>query len=166
MHHTLLRTQNAMHIRPFLPGDASALRAVFPSSVHHLARQHYTTKQLQAWAPAEYDSTQLAERLRANHPWVAEVDGCVAGFVDLQPLGYIDHFFIAGNLAGREVALALMAHIHSAADQAGMARLWANVSLSAERFFSRCGFAVEARQQVALRGAVPANARMRKSLLN
>ena len=67
-----------MPIRPFLPGDAPALRATFHSFIHPLARQHYTTAQLQAWAPAEYDATQWAERLRANRPWVAEVDGCIA----------------------------------------------------------------------------------------
>ena len=46
-----------------------------------------------------------------------------------------------------------------------MARLWANVSLNAKPFFSRSGFAVEARQQVALRGQVLANARMGSKLL-
>ena len=154
-----------MQIRTFLPGDAPTLRTVFHSSVHQLARQHYTTAQLQAWAPAEYDAAQWAERLRTNRPWVAEVDICIAGFADLQPSGYIDHFFVAGDYAGRGVGRALMAQIHSAAQQAGMVRLWANVSLNAEPFFSRSGFAVEARQQVALRGQVLANARMGSKLL-
>ena len=40
-----------------------------------------------------------------------------------------------------------------------------DVSLNAEPFFSRSGFAVEARQQVALRGQVLANARMGCKLL-
>ena len=93
-----------MPIRPFLPGDAPALRATFHSFIHPLARQHYTTAQLQAWAPAEYDATQWNERLRTNRPWVAEVDGCIAGFADLQPASYIDPFFVAGERAGRGVA--------------------------------------------------------------
>lgn len=153
-----------MLIRPFQPDDAPALWAVFHSSVHQLARQHYSAAQLQAWAPADYDAAQWAERLRANRPWVAEWDGAMAGFADLQPSGYIDHFFVAGAYAGRGVGRALMAQLHLAAGQAGMARLWADVSLSAELFFSRNGFAVETRQQVALRGAVLANARMAKGL--
>ena len=109
-----------MHIRPFLLNNALTLCAVFHSSVHQLARQHYTTAQLQAWAPAEYDATQWNERLRTNRPWVAEVDGCIAGFADLQLSGYIDPFFGAGEHAGRGVGRALMAQIYSAAQQAGM----------------------------------------------
>lgn len=46
-----------------------------------------------------------------------------------------------------------------------MARIWADVSLNAEPFFSRSGFAVEARQQVTLCGQVLANARMGSKLL-
>ena len=46
-----------------------------------------------------------------------------------------------------------------------MARLWADVGLNAEPFFSRSGFAIEVRQQVALRGQVLANARMGSKLL-
>ena len=72
---------------------------------------------------------------------------------------------MAGDHTKRGMGRELMAQIHSAAQQAGMARLWADVSLNAEPFFSRSGFAVEARQQVALRGQVLANARMGSKLL-
>lgn len=162
----VLKPKTPLHIRPFLFDDARALRDVFHSSVHQLARQHYTAAQLQAWAPTEYDAAQWAERLRANRPFVAEMDGRIAGFADLQPSGYIDQFFVAGACAGRGVARALMARIHQAAQQAGMPRLWADVSFSAEPFFRRSGFAVEARQQVEVRGVVLANARMGKALLD
>lgn len=81
-----------MKIHPLQSNDAP----VFHSSVHQLARQHYTAEQLHAWAPADYDAAQWAERLHANRPWVAEVESCIAGFADLQPSGYIDQFFCSG----------------------------------------------------------------------
>lgn len=43
-------------------------------------------------------------------------------------------------------------------------QLFADVSLTAEPFFRKSGFVVEARQQVEVRGVVLANARMCKEL--
>ena len=40
------------------------------------------------------------------------------GFTDLQPSGYINPFFVTGDHARRGVNRALMAQIHSAAQQA------------------------------------------------
>lgn len=71
---------------------------------------------------------------------------------------------MAGDFGGRGVARALMARIHEAASQAGLKRLWAQVSLSAEPFFAHSGFVMEARQQVPLRGQVLSNAVMAKIL--
>ena len=83
----------------------------------------------------------------------------------MQVDGYIDQFFVAPAFAGRGVARALMAHIHQQAASRGIPQLWANISLTAEPFFCRSGFAVDVRQQVTVRGAVLANARMSKSLV-
>jgi putative acetyltransferase len=153
-----------VHIRSFREGDAPVLRAVFYSSVHKLARKHYNREQRQAWAPDTYDAAQWSERLRGNQPLVAEMDGCVAGFADVQPSGYIDHFFVASAFAGRGVARALMARIHEDAVRRGITHLFADVSLTAEPFFAKHGFIVEGRQRVEMRGVVLANARMRKML--
>lgn len=93
-------TQSPMPIRNLHPGDEPALRAVFYSSVHDLARRHYTAEQLAVWAPRQYDVAQWGERLRGNRPFIAEVDGCIAGFADLQDSGCVDHFCVAGACAG------------------------------------------------------------------
>jgi putative acetyltransferase len=65
----------------------------------------------------------------------------------------------------RPVATALMAHIHQSAAERGIAALLADVSLSAEPFFTQAGFAVAQRQQVLRLGVLLANARMRKALV-
>ena len=153
-----------LQIRPFRLGDAAALRAVFHASVHGLACAHYSAAQLHAWAPRDHDAAEWAERLRRNRPFIAEIGSVVAGYADLQDSGCIDQFFVAPAHARRGVATALMAHLHASAADRGIGRLCADVSRSAEAFFCRSGFAVEARQRVALRGAVLANARMAKSL--
>lgn len=153
-------------IRPFRSGDEAPLRALFYASVHGLACRHYSAEQLAAWAPQEHDSAQWAQRLRANQPFVAEVEGsgAVAGFADLQQSGYIDQLFVAPAYAGQGVARALMDRLHALAAQRGTAQLYADVSLTAERFFAASGFVVQARQQVERAGVVLHNARMAKTI--
>lgn len=160
-----------LHIRPYEPRDAAALRAVFHASVHGLAAAHYRPEQLNAWAPQAHDAAQWAARMQANQPFVAWADppgaagpSAIAGFADLQPTGYIDMFFVAPAFARRGVARALMAHIEAQAAQRGIARLHADVSLAAEPLFAASGFGVVARQQVERAGIVLHNARMVKAL--
>ena len=153
-----------LQLRPFRNGDEAALRAVFYSSVHMLARRHYSPAQLAAWAPRLYDPAQWRALIHAHQPFIAELDGAIAGYADLQASGCIGHFFVAGAYGGLGVGKALMAHIHQQAASRGTGQLFSDVSLAAELFFRKSGFAVQARQQVDVRGVVLANARMRKAL--
>lgn len=151
-------------VRAFGAADAPALRAVFESSVHTLAAPYYTPAQRAAWAPTEHDAARWADRMRTLQPFVAELDGRIAGFADLQPSGLIDMFFVAGDCGGRGVARALMAHIEASARERGIGLLFADVSLAAESFFLRAGFAVEQRQTVVRAGELLRNARMARTL--
>lgn len=153
-----------MQIRNYSQDDADALRAVFVSSVRELARQHYTAEQIDAWAPARWDQAQWRQRLAGNQPFVAVVDGTIAGFADLQGSGYIDQFFVAAAFARRGVGAALMQHLLDAASRQCLRRLYSNVSLAAEAFFTRHGFQLVERQTVVVRGVQLANARMEKRL--
>lgn len=151
-------------IREFRAGDEPALAAVLGSAVHDVAKADYTPEQLEAWAPTPFDEARWAERMRALRPFVAVIDGTPVGYADLQASGYIDHFFVAGAHGRRGIGGALMARILRDARERGIPELFAQVSLTAERFFARHGFVVEARQVVVSRGVELANARMRRRL--
>ncbi|UNK57747.1 GNAT family N-acetyltransferase [Pseudoxanthomonas daejeonensis] len=153
-----------MIIRNFMPGEEEALRGVFVSSVHDLAAKFYTPEQINAWAPIAYDRQEWASKLARLRPFVAVSEGQVVGYADLQGPGYIDHFFVSGRFAGRGVGNALMGHICGVAARRGISELSADVSLSAEPFFSKHGFVVVERQTVAVAGVELANARMCKAL--
>lgn len=156
-----------MLIRPYNPGEENALLAIFQSSVRGLASRDYTPEQIDAWSPSEISAElreQWIERIQTNQPWVAEVDGRLAGFADLQPSGYIDQFFVAAEFAGRGVGPALMRHLHAAASAQGIATLSAHVSLTAQPFFRRFGFVLERQQEPVVRGVALRNALMCKRL--
>jgi putative acetyltransferase len=148
----------------YAPGDETALRDVFHSSVHRLACQYYTTEQINGWAPTFDDVQEWAGRIASLRPFVVVVGGRIAGYADLQTSGYIDHFFIAGTCARQGVGSALMRHLQIVAESQRLERLAADVSLAAEAFFTSHGFRVETRNFVTIRGVQLPNARMSKPL--
>ena len=109
-----------MQIRPFLPDDAPTLRAVFHSSVHQLACQHYTTHAVASLDPSGIRRLAMVRALTRQPPMGGRGGRlhCIEGFANLQPSGHIDPFFVADEHAGHGVGRALMAQIHSAAQQA------------------------------------------------
>lgn len=86
----------------------------------------------------------------------------VVAYADLQPSGYIDHFFVAAKFAGRGIGGALMRHLHDDARLRGISTLTAHVSLTAQPFFRRAGFELVCARRPVVRGVALENAVMRK----
>jgi putative acetyltransferase len=153
-----------MRIRPFRSGDELALREVFHSAVHDVARRDYTAEQIEAWAPASFDRDQWIERMRAIAPFVVEDAGHIVAYADLQPSGYIDHFFVSGAVARHGVGTLLMNHLLDTARARQNPVLTADVSRTALPFFRRFGFVVVEEHARSVRGVVVPNTSMKKVL--
>ena len=160
----VLNTSQVMNIRRFRKGDESALFRVFFSAVHDTASQDYTPEQVDAWAPADIAPELWADHMNALQPFVVEHGADIVGYADLQPNGYIDHFFVAGPHARQGVGTRLMKHVQQEAQRLGMAEMTADVSKTAEPFFLRHGFHVVKRGFPIRRGVTLENALMRKAL--
>jgi len=153
-----------MIIRRFRIGDEIALFRVFYSAIHDIASHDYTRDQVDAWAPADLDQTLWAEHLRNLRPFVAEVDGKIVGYADIQPNGYIDHFFVSGTHPRQGIGTLLMNRIHEEARLLGIDELTSDVSTTAETFFELHGFHVVRRGFPIRRGVTLQNAFMQKNL--
>ncbi|EMW4397241.1 GNAT family N-acetyltransferase [Salmonella enterica] len=153
-----------MKIRRFSNGDEISLFRVFFSSVHTIASHYYTREQIDAWAPADIDLERWANHIKELQPFVVELDGEIAGYADVQPNGYIDHFFVSGTYSRPGVGTLLMNCIHEEARQRGISELTSNVSKAAEVFFLRHGFHIVERGFPICRGVTLQNALMRKCL--
>ncbi len=153
-----------IELRAFQPGDEPALRAVFASAIHEVASRDYSPLQVDTWAPRRYDANAWARRMQGIAPFVALVDGRIAGYADLQPGGYIDHFFVAAQAGGQGVGGALMRRILARADELGLRELTSEVSITAQPFFAHFGFEVVEHRVVDVRGVEMRNAAMRRRL--
>src|SRR5436190_16410909 len=101
-----------MLIRRFREGDERALWEVFFSAIHETASEDYTPEQIDAWAPRNFDSIKWANRMLGIQPFVAELDGNIVGYADVQASGYIDHFFVSPTVARRGIGSLLMRRLH------------------------------------------------------
>lgn len=152
-------------IRRFRPDDAPALWSVYFSAIRETAAKDYSPEQIAAWAPESFDESRWAERMAGIAPFVAERDGAVVGYADVQATGYIDHFFVAGHAGRQGVGSQLMLQIHAHASSGGLTSLFADVSVTARPFFEHWGFAVEQQQSLEVAGVSLTNYRMRKAQL-
>ncbi len=150
-----------MHIREFQPGDEAGLHSVFLSAVHEIASRDYTPEQIQAWAPASVDPEMWARRMQGIRPFVVESEGRLIAYADVQPDGYIDHFFVSGHCARTGVGTLLMNRIREAAFAQGSSALTSHVSRTAQPFFARFGFIVIEHRTPVVRGVAIPNALMR-----
>lgn len=137
---------------------------MFYSAVHLIASADYTPEQRKAWAPADLDPSLWADHMQVLHPFVAETRGVIVGYADLQPSGYIDHFFVAGRYARQGIGQQLMAALYREAERRQVIELSADVSRTARLFFARCGFQVIEEQARRLRNVAIPNTLMRKVL--
>ena len=151
-------------IRNFQLGDEAALRVVFESAIHQVAIRDYTVDQVDAWAPRQFDPALWAARIQGIAPFVVERKGVIIAYADVQPNGYIDHFFVAAAYNGQGVGRRLMERIHERSDEMNIAELTSDVSRTAQPFFKHFGFEVVAYKVKEVRGVKMAYAAMRKSL--
>lgn len=144
-------------IRDFREQDAPILWALFYNTVRNVNRRDYNKQQVKAWAPDEFDSEIWLQKMTDIQPFVAELDGVIVGYSDVQSSGLVDHFFCHHAYQGQGVGRALMAHVFKQAKEKGLTRLYSEVSITARPFFEHMGFSVLKEQQVEVRGAILTN---------
>ncbi|WP_425988395.1 GNAT family N-acetyltransferase [Brevundimonas sp. TWP2-3-2] len=154
----------AVHIRAYNEADLDTLIDLFAGSVRQVASRDYSPAQIEAWAPVAMNREHWATRLGSRPTYVAEADGEIVGFSDLEQDGHIDMLFVHADHQGQGVALALLEHIHARAHEQDIDRLFTEASITACLFFERNGFEIIAPQDVELRGQTFRNYRMVKSL--
>ncbi|GKS92231.1 GNAT family N-acetyltransferase [Acidovorax sp. SUPP2539] len=153
-----------MRIRRIRTGDESALRHIYFSAIHGIASRDYTPDQIDAWAPQDFDAELWAEKVRKINPFLVEDGDRIVGYADVQPSGYIHHFFVSGAHPRRGIGTMLMDRIHEEARKLCLTELTADVSRTAEPFFVRYGFCVIERRFPVRSGVTIPNSLMKKEL--
>ncbi|WP_299695692.1 GNAT family N-acetyltransferase [uncultured Vibrio sp.] len=149
-------------IRQYVEADVQALWDIHYHTIRNINIRDYTQEQVVAWAPEHFDLAVWKRRMKGLSPFVAELDGIIVGYTDLQANGLIDHFFCHHNYQGQGVGKALMNYVIDIGKEQGINRFYSEVSITAKPFYEHFGFEVAKAQEVEIRGQILRNFVMEK----
>jgi putative acetyltransferase len=129
-------------LRQFKPEDAEALAVVYRDAVRTVGPVAYTKEQVESWARYPEDIEEFRARLSRGVTLIAEEDGFVVAFGQLEPDDHLAFLYCSGRFCrkgiGAEIYRALEAH----AWQKGVSAISTDASRISRPFFARHGYSV------------------------
>ncbi|MBD3886337.1 GNAT family N-acetyltransferase [Phormidium tenue FACHB-886] len=153
-----------MKVRLFQSEDAAQIAQLFHETVRAINVRDYSDSQVQAWAPDDIDFKNWLEVCSSRFTYVADDDGTIAGFGELEPNGHIDCFYCHKNYQRCGVGSRIYQAIETKAGELGLSRLFVEASITAKPFFQHMGFSLVKEQEVTRRGETFINYAMEKFL--
>ncbi len=142
-----------MTIRDYSPADCAQMAELFYHTVHAVNARDYTPEQLAVWATGEVDLEKWNASFLAHHTVVAEMDGKVVGFGDLDETGYLDRLYVHKDFQRRGIATAIC----DALERTDKGPFTTHAAITARPFFEHRGYAVVKERQVERRGVLLTN---------
>ena len=153
-----------MNLRRYRTEDLPVLVRLFGETVRRVNSRDYAPPQVQAWAAGEADLLTRDSWFQRLYTLVAEADGRIVGYGNVDDTGYLDHLFVRWDCQGRGVATAICDALEARCRDLGLDAVTVHASRTALPFFLHRGYRVEREQQVPVRGQTLTNYAMRKTL--
>ncbi|MEH1797139.1 hypothetical protein [Nostoc sp.] len=81
-----------MRLRIYEIADTEEIMKLFYDTIHEVNIHDYTQEQVDAWAPANMNIDVWIKGLGSKFTYVAEENGKIIGFGELEANGHIDRF--------------------------------------------------------------------------
>lgn len=137
-----------IEIRLFETQDAEQIAQLFHETVRQVNVRDYSSNQVRAWAPDDIHFRNWVEVCSNRFTYVADDQGVIAGFGELEPNGHIDCFYCHKNYQRCGVGRQIYRAIEAKAVELSVGRLFTEASITAKPFFQRMGFSVVKEQEV------------------
>lgn len=150
---------SGIKIRQYVAGDIDKICELFYLTVHTVNAEDYTSEELDAWADGAPDKARWNKEFTERKALVAEIDGKLAGFADMDTTGYLDRLYVAADCVRKGVGSALLTALE-AQNPAAVYTTYA--SITAVPFFLEAGYSVVRENAVIRRGVTLKNYLMQK----
>lgn len=149
-----------MLIRKYSPTDCKALTELFYETVHKINSADYTAEQLNVWADGNPNLEEWDKSFREHYTIVAEMDGIIVGFGDIDKTGYLDRLFVHKDFQHIGIATEICDCLEKAFPTE---KITSHVSITARPFFESRGYKVIREQQVVRKNIALTNYIMEKT---
>jgi putative acetyltransferase len=151
-------------LRPCHPSDIPDLAEVFREAALRIGSTVYSREQAEAWSQYPDDDEAFARRLSGGLTLVAELDGRVVSFGQLDPVDHVAFLYTAPEWTRRGLGTAIHAELEREAHKAGVTLLRVEASRIARPLFEKLGYDVEEVEISPWKGLGFERFRMRKRL--
>ncbi|MEH2265043.1 GNAT family N-acetyltransferase [Nostoc sp.] len=153
-----------MRLRIYEIADTAGIMKLFYDTIHEVNTRDYTQEQVDAWAPANMNIDVWIKGLESKFTYVAEENGKIIGFGELEANGHIDRFYCHKDFQRKGVGKKILEQLESKAKYLGVEKLFTEASITAKPFFERHNFIIVKQQEVERRGQKLINFIMEKSI--
>lgn len=151
-----------MVVRRFIESDLEEILRMFYDTVHTINAKDYSKSQLVAWGVKNPDKGRWLDSLKNNITFVANINGEIVGFGDLNDKGYIDKLYTHKDYQGMGIASIILCTLEKEAKKLGYTELYTEASITAKPFFQKRGYSVIQSQNKEYNGQVFVNFIMKK----
>lgn len=157
-----------MILRKYKSDDCLNLLKLFYDTVRTVNKKDYNNKQLFVWAPDNYIEEKYdiwQKYLSENFTIIAEINGEIAGFGDIEKTGYLNRLFIHKDYQHMGIASAIVKELEEYAEKICICTIITEASITAKPFFEKLGYTLIKEQQVERKGIFLTNYVMKKNIL-
>lgn len=129
-----------IQLRDYRPADIDVILKLFKETVRTINARHYTRGQVEAWAPDVEDTERWQQTLSQNYTVVAEQEGIILGFADIEHNGYLNRLFVHKDYQGKGVATLLTDALEEYIFTQGIKTIMVTASITARPFFEGRGY--------------------------
>ena len=151
-------------LRRYADSDAAELLDLYRQTIRTVNCRDYDAEQIRAWSSDAIELAPWRARFHDRFAYVAQLEQQTVGFADMDAGGYLDRVFVSADHQRRGIAKALLLRLIADAQEAGIATITTQASITAKPFFERFGFEVLQQQSVPCRGVWLTNYRMRLTI--
>lgn len=131
-------------------------------AIHEIAGEVYTEYQCLAWSSRNPNYEHWQKRCELKRPFITEVNGEVAGFLELDPDGHIDCAYVNLDFKRLGVMTCLVKHAVKTIADMKLGKLWVDASYCIKPLFEREGFSVLSQKDVQIGDQTLVNFRMER----